>query len=1106
MLGRLFKLTSTQSLNLNSLTVASAQSGLHNSFEDSYTRGILYGLSKLLLAPIHSLTRRFRLLVAQDGGGLAAKQVLFDLFGDSVINSPPELHSNASFAGPDVPVLQQKLMQMTLNGAEISVKSPFNSSSPLPVTLPIGLEGVLDFYLSPDPMDLSQQLSDGHYFSRDNDNGLQTPSALSAASQNSPRLSAGGSSLRAGANRGVVQKPAHNINVLTDYMFGRGLPSNEWHTATKIHLLPALNSANETSQAVLITKLFLIVDATASLNMDTEVANSSSWNPNSIFTTRETAVTVVLNKSGLLRRNFSSRFSIGLIIPLDDPSQTVEETIASNWSEISMHLVILQKIVTNKLVLALKGSSHQHGSFIFNKRILLPSYMFQGDVELLNQLYKVIRLMHYHANVPRLISTHSLMTHTLNCAGSPFKANMINWALEVINWLEFKDGRSSVSIYNHGPGHLANSNLSVNLVGSFSGGLSAHMSARSNEGAQLTNTFLASLLALIISLRDSLSGSPLGANEDVNSTKEITRVVVMTSNSTVAKKLIFIICALIPDLRFLFNLENSVETTDSAIVPNGPSSRANEHAGSFVGANTSTATIETVLNLRNDALTDTTIASSNAISFSPNQTSNGIPIDQDLVRPIPIHRQLLSDSEIRSDDSVCASVTSTKGWEVPVKSTPNGSFVRNTINPTPTKSVAIAQQIPHNDGNGHGTSLAYLSSSLNSSLSSSASNYSLSKLGNSFMDKWKNSFVGGNGLHSTNHYAECFEPPMSLDSMRKHNSIGNKSPSPALCEENLWDSNVLTTSNSPMKVRCSRTQSVFNMCNELSQNSKDPRMKLTTSNIERTAHSVLVPVEIKKEPGNSNENIIRQRIGKIFDSPILVEAQQEMSCTLRNPNSFQSSADGLLVREKFADDKFLSHRANPPLQRRLFLQPRVAFVEEFRPEYVVQSCPVNPKLESQVVGAMKNDLLFYQNTCGFKKVVSKTVYINLRARDIKLIELRTSGQEKSLNSHFGPTTPTYESPNSIATHSPITSYFSHDVGPANHERRGSIGSTHKTTIRKLFSPGRNSGDKELINIIESRLERLTDVVSVINGDPNAAPIAKQDLNKMLFKAVRDIIS
>lgn len=1030
----------------------------------------------MVVTPVHPQPRRFRLVVAQDGGSLGDKQVLFDLVADSTPASPLESLPTTPLAGPDFPALHLKLSQVSLHGA-IQNKNveTFGSSAAAP-----SLEHQ-DSLLSPDSGDLllAVLLPVNSYFAREN--GYNHPQLIL-------RPLAGLLASQSGINRGVVlQKQAHNINVLTDYMFGRGLPSNEWHTATKIHILPPLNLVHGTSRAVLITKLFLIVDANVASANETELSDNGSWNPESTIAIRETVVSFSSHKATILQRsNFTSRFSIGVIIPLEDPSQTIEETLASNWAAISMQLVMVQKIVTNKFILALKGSVNHHSPYFSNKRILFPTYMLQGDIELLLQLHKIIKLVHYQVNVPRLISNHSLMMHVLKTADSPFKATMLNWALEVINWLEYKDGRSSVPI-----NPLNHSHLSSNLVTQYSGH-SNHMNSRPNDGLQLSNTFLASLFALILSLRESISSQASIVNNDSKHTKEITRVVVMTSNSTVAKKLIFLLCGLIPNPELLALLEfSSLNKYDELI---GNDGKYSSHGKTDDGIHPKSDYIQPQLN-KNVSIETINPAVSRSEQVSSESLTHAYNSPLNLVGPIPIYRRPLMSSEGPSDESICASISSTKAWDASIHQPIGASYNKSSINPTPTQAVAIAHKSSNHDKIGNYSSMAYLSSSLNSSLSSSASNYSLLKLGSSFMDKWKNSLVGSNA-HTSHHFPESFEPPMSIESMRKAAPNRTNSPSPSIAEENPWEVTLLNTApSSPLKARYSRTHSVHNVCNDATPKYKDS--KLATIDLERSTHSLYLPLSQTQGIGmkRKNQQIIKKEISQIFANPVKIESQIELSIFLAD--SSRPSHEARSENEKSC--------SVPPLQRRFFLQPHVAFVDEFRPECIVQSCPVNPKLEAHIMNTMKNDLIFYQNTCGFKRVVSKTVFISLRARDIKLIELRVGGQDKSPNAHFGSTTPT-EGPISAVPHLPITSYFSHDNSSTANERRGSLSNNYKTTIRKVFSPGRSSGDKELINLVESRLERLSEIVSVMNGDPHATPAAKQELNKILSEAVKELIS
>lgn len=135
------------------------------------------------------------------------------------------------------------------------------------------------------------------------------------------------------------------------------------------------------------------------------------------------------------------------------------------------------------------------------------------------------------------------------------------------------------------------------------------------------------------------------------------------------------------------------------------------------------------------------------------------------------------------------------------------------------------------------------------------------------------------------------------------------------------------------------------------------------------------------------------------------------------------------------------------------LLPNVAFSDEFRPEFILQSCPVNPKLESLVMNAMKNDLLFYQNNCGVEHVNSKTLFISLRAREIKTIEMSIGSKEQEL---IPPISPINGTPNS------------------GHSIHSGKTNNYKTTVRKIFTTLKNCGNKESIANIERRFSELND--------------------------------
>lgn len=1021
MLGRLFK--------QNSLDVAGLPSGAvaaQNSYEDSYTREILYGspsLAQIRGQPFNP--RRFRLVVAQDGGNLRNKQVLYD-----------SAHENAT----DM------------------------SQTPSPAASPT---------LNTEP-ELVHKISIGLL--------LRLTGALFSKSQKH-----------------------HNLNDLHDYMFGRGLPSSETHTATKVHYLPPFSLGY---RAVLVTKLFLFSDKSGLCEM--ESVHDPSWAPTPAFPLKETSLNALLpfksptpglspeptpNKSSV-----SSRFSIGVVIPLEAPEQNIEGVVLNNWEVITHYLVVLQKVVTKKLIQTLKYSTVNNiCPYITNRRILFPNFILQTDHDLDNQLHKLVKLVHFNSNTPRLINSHSLIKHSIEHPTSKFKPLLINWALEVVNWLEFKDGRNFVSMHPAGANHLGSFNYNSQFHNGGGSGLS-----KAIESSALSNTFLASLLALLVPFRHLLTVKPMSPNENIlDNSKEVTRVVIMTGNSMVAKKLIFILNAIIPDYEFYSQIDESylqAGIDDDYFELNDEATEIEIAPASKTRDSIPEASVRS-----NSDLTDLG-------SMSP--LSVGSPAKSTVVKPIPIRNS--HGSQTPSECSSSISNSSHKGWEVPVKSVASVSFIGNS-KPTPvetTENIPIVQHIPIHGRNSisNSSSMAYLSSSLTSSLSSSASNYSLSKFGSSFLEKWKNSLVSGS-YQSGHHNGHSLDEPTPPDLTRKPSILSLKTPSPAIeHDEYAWETSISGLSLSPARHKISRTQSLLDLYNPQSKQgpkhgqAQNIRNEMANVSLKRTKTSVIVPIASDKTKGlrELNTQRIHQRCSAIMSAKVVLG--EKLGLTLMvDPIDFQTIETGSAksVKSDLLSLKLLD--APIPLHKRKALLPNVAFVEEFRPEYVVQSCPVNPKLESQVTTAMKNDLLFFQNNCAYDRVTSRTIFISLRAREIKMIEMQLG--EKIQN--FSAPSPAFASQVTppIGSNSPNSWYFHGAENSPLGDRRAPAGNTsYRTTIKKVFTPNRNSGDKELINRVEAQLDELTKVVAKINNDGEATSTeAKEQYNRMLFDSVREIL-
>lgn len=897
MLGRLFKQQSSPSLKDPSQTTTTT-----NSYEDSYTREILYGISDKTILSAYDLNNKFfRVLVSQDGGSLRSKQVLFDS------------------ANEDKPVLQN---------------------------------------------------------SRSSGN----------------------------MNRNILtSKVHHNTNELHDYMFGCGLPTNEHHAITKIHLLPILNNQTYGSyKSVLITRLFLLTD----FNLDPEQLSDESWNPRPTLPISNSKICL---GSSNTKNNVTSRFAIGLIIPLDDDA--LMDIISNSWQEISHYLIILQKTVSKKMIHMLNNPEGSNA--IVNKRIQFPSLALANDLDLHGFLLKLIKLINYNSNIPKLINSNSLirlsLKHNSRNINSKFNPMMLNWVLEVLNWLEFKE---------------------------------------LNESSK----FLSSLLALIIPYRYSLISKPFDHDYDHN-TKDITRVVVMTGNPMVAKKLIFILNGLIPD-----NDVYELLDTDDYGKPSSPTASAtlptactnstiassdlplqNRHFSGIESKLTSPASIPKYI----DTDVDTDI---DDIEEEEPLSGRSLPIMAN-TRPIPIKMKSKPSQSFSSSEN---SFVSSKGWEIPNKSTPVTSMA--SASSSISKNIPINKP-PHRSSLAKSSSMAYLSSSLNSSLSSSASNYSLSKLGGSFMEKWRNQFNSNINYDNIDYHPNNynFQPPSYGGINRRMSFQGMKSPSPGLEVEsfNLSSNSSANATPSPVLTGApvksvSKIQSMFDLYNNTSTEPSNFKSKQMGDVINRSKASIYQDNEISK-----NEAKIHQKIDDIMDLECIFEF---------------SDGNTLLVEEEEHSEHLTNYE---------YLPPNVAFTDEFRPEFILQSCPVNPRLEQQVIGAMKNDLLFQQNNCKIENITNRTIFISLRAREVKLIEMKVGDIHSNKTSNT--TTP------QPLSGLPINSYFNQfqqnpNPVPANDGfsfRRNA--NSYKTTVKKIYTPGKNNGDIELIGMIERQLNDIKEL-------------------------------
>ncbi|KAI5954042.1 hypothetical protein CANMA_004881 [Candida margitis] len=813
----------------------------------------------------------------------------------------------------------------------------------------------------------------------------------------------------------------HNTTELNDLSFGCGLPTNEVQTITKLHTLPPITNSSTPYHAVLITRLFSISDAEVSTPDATFQQGSGDWKPKSATTTKESRV-----KLNDLKIN--SRFSIGVVIPLEC-GNFVHEDIINEWSEISHYLTLLQKAVYRKLVLQLNMviDNGNGCEYLVKKRLQFPHYILQNDFELHAQLGKLVKLIHYDNNTPRLIDTNYLMK--LN--KTSYNSSLMNWILETLNWLEFKDGKSNLS--------FANNNIDKNP------------------------SFLATLMSLLIRHRKSLGSRPYYNNSC--DTREVTRVVVMTGNPAVAKRLIFILNGLIANTE-------SVKCGDtSQYIYN-----TLHHNGGGVGD----------------------VSRSDVSHGDDNHEDEKYSTDDDWNSPSTLTNSIVTEQANSNGHSHEISRVQPSAVSIPINRPKSSQtpVVGIPIN-TPTTSQASSSL-------SKSASLAQLSTSLNSSYSSLQSNYSLSKFGGSgsFMEKWKNSF--SNQSHTSNNMGGYFDEPPSLG-MRKSSHQSLRTPSPAFEHDDFnWQSSSYTNSIvSPMSMtpsKMSRTQSLYDLY-DLNMNSMSEEQLSDSSHssssstenhssqanhnnshsqnnngngsvfeVKRSKTSVFTPFvsdRLVKNIAEYNRSTIQAKCKQVMESKpkckkldSVLEVDYSRRCSGNRSEPLSTGDD--------------ANPSNPTIFKHNILLPCVGYCDEYRPEFILQSCPINPKLEQQVMSSMKNDLIYYQNNYKYSKITTRTIFISLRAREIKTIEMNINNE---LSLQQGNQDKLDCSDKGGRSGMVSEAEIKRNVATGG-DGSGAVSTSYKTKIHKIYSPLKCVGDKRLISHIESSLFQIDELFKI----------------------------
>ena len=1106
MLGRLFRqgslhnstpINNNPSINVhNTASSASPQPSPSCSYDDGYTRSILYGTQNVNQLRNYSFNSKlFRIVVSQDGGNLRTKQVLFD----------------------------------------------------------------------------------------------------SSSNENLPKPS-----------KKLFNKLHHNVVDLNDFMFGCSLPSNELCPVTKIHILPPLNSLYGQYHSVLISRLFSITnDEIPQLQNQ----NCNDWNVSSTLPMNSNRNQPIMVTNEKVTHKINSRFAIGIIIPIE-LIDDLSDIIIMNWIEISYYLASLQKLIYKKLILHLnsvpdslasfpknESSSSNNGPtyqspFISNKRIQFPNYILQQEADINQQILKLIKLVHF-VTLPKLIDSNSLMRLALSdepgTRNLAINSLLINWVMEILNWLTFKDG---------------------------------------NDG------FLPSLLALILPIRTSLTSRPFQRVRSKH--RELTRIVILTGNPMVVKKLIFILNGFIPNENLLDSIQisNMAQSSYSATSVNddetidisdnihhalysedtsqqkrsidsiaetfsnsfGISNKHTDHSTlsynknsmdsrepkTGVSSNLTSMKFNDVTIPHRTTESSTYYLSSNPIKFlknnqasqvellrnseadyteakptlstsmlksnpytSPIKSSSPINIRStnramedtkkssvtsgispsnlgvttcsdnlknssehradSLVssKPIFIKNDAVIGSPIESDNSFNRSTPSIKGWEIPSKSIPStmttapfSSIETSLATPGIPITSSDMKLFPNNLSKL--SSMAYLSTSLNSSLSSSASKYSLSNIGGSFLEKWKNS-LGSNQNTPSHIYDEYIPPPH----VGKRNSFQSfRSPSPAMENDEFnWQSGNISLSSSvgpgspitPNKL--SRTHSMHDLYNLTGNEEMDELSKLNSGmnlDIKRTKSGVYNPLfndSDIKNVADHNRDLITRKCHEIMKAKLFTKQDGNDILEVKRTNHEDYNSSNLAG--KHTDDVSEDHtvtclskqsgeKGTETILKLQGLNSSIAFSEEFRPEFNLQSCPPSTKLEQQIMTTMKQDLLFYQNNYQYQKITTRTILVSLRSREIKTIEMKInndgvyqeqSKDELTMNKMEEQTRP---------------------ISPG--VQRIPVSNTYRTKIKKVYTPTKNSGNSTLINSVD---KILGDINELVNSCKSKDPDFQNSLTKLV---------
>ncbi|QPG74353.1 hypothetical protein FOA43_001680 [Brettanomyces nanus] len=701
---------------------------------------------------------------------------------------------------------------------------------------------------------------------------------LSGASPNCP-----GSNLYQKLNKSIY----HSMNELAAYMFGYyGILMSESHCITKIHYLPTLPWM---PSSVLITRLFSldptfesIKRSTPSVSTSTNNSKADDWKPSPS----------VKFPGSPAHENMSTRFSIGIVIPVGSSIVSMEEEVMDNWSEISNQLVSIQQIVTEKLKKAsfpqtsrrsMNINAHSvHGSHSFtqigsitntllSRKLNFASYFLQTDQDLSQQFQGLVRSICSLVETPRLFVALKESNQAL-----------IDWASAVASWLELKDGR----FFTADPTSPSSDKLS----------------------SKPSLKFLARLFCIFMGVRRQILENPLN-----RSRKKAVRVVIVTGNPIVSQKLVFILAGLLGYDKYVVTTNMEVRRGYEDSVTTRSSAKSDVQS--------------TAVNTLN--------SSDNPMSFTSTQ-----------VIPISIKREM--SSHISSSDSSISPASpssksnvssTTKGWKVPAKVAPLTSSSPTVQSLSNVKAERISIPQPRRESSY--MSLQNLSTSYGgshpSTLTSSSSWRGALHFG-SFLERWKVGTFAPQHSFANSAVDLTPSPPTEYDEYPWNgNASGNSAYQTALQEASSSSPCSGATTPTIAEIKdfgasaipgngSTRINSAFNKI----YHNYVAKQKFE---IERTTTRLL--------PKDNEESLaISDKLTGIMNCNLSFSYSKHENISVLSVDNVNLGVDTTIIE--------------PPVTNKL--PPLVGYTERYVPEFSLMSCTQTSGLETSIFESMADDV------------------------------------------------------------------------------------------------------------------------------------------------------